>query len=160
MKKTLVILGICLLVVSMTAATGMPIKEFGNLRTHQVPYNPTKLTNDPPDWATGNFSGVWGMNLLGIPLPPAGWVEGYYSDVLVGRLEGEFAEFNVTNATAYLKAIAFGPFLLGAVGSMETGNGTWITGLGGVNETNFYWRINLIIGPTFYMYGNYTRFEE
>ena len=137
--------------------------------SHQFLLNTTKdvsgsfsetYTDAPPDWATGNFSGVWGINAFGVPLPAAGWVKGYYADRFFARIEGEYGVFtNMTNGTGSFFAIGIGPFLLGGINSYATENGTYLTGLGGVNETTFYWRINLIIGPTFYMHGNYSKFE-
>jgi hypothetical protein len=46
------------------------------------------------------------------------------------------------------------------MGNITTGNQTYFVGLGGANETNFYWRIMGLVGPTFSMYGVYSKFEN
>jgi len=158
LKNIIIIVGITLF-LCVSSVTAIQIYHPMLPSTDQIPYVSSIDNETLPDWATGNFSGVWGVNAFGVPLPPSGWMKGYYSDKFLARIEGVFAENNATNATSYIKAIALGPFLLGVVGDIETGNGTWITGLGGVNETAFYWRLNLIIGPTFYMHGNYTKYD-
>jgi len=115
---------------------------------------------EAPEWAVGNFSGVWGLNIWGQPLPAAGWIEGYYSDNFFFRMQGVYGKNNETYPICNISTWAFGPFLFGGAQNISTGNGTFIMGLGGVNETqHFYWRISAIIGPNFYIYGNYTKFE-
>ncbi|KYK24238.1 hypothetical protein AYK25_09865 [Thermoplasmatales archaeon SM1-50] len=49
-------------------------------------------------------------------------------------------------------------FFFGGAGSLATENGTWVSGIGIANDTAFYWRINAIIGPSFYILCNYTAF--
>jgi len=115
---------------------------------------------EPPAWATGNFSGVWGLSLLGFPLAPIGWITGYYQTIGLGRLEAVYAEFNQTNATSFLSGIMIWIFFMGGAGSLQTGNGTWVSGIGIANETSFYWRLNALIGPTFYILCNYTKFDN
>lgn len=120
--------------------------------------------NTPPDWAKGNFTGVWGINIWGEVDIPLGWLAGYYTDVRLGFFYGGFAEFGEENATAYLSGIFFGPFMLGTISEMigenVSGNQSLFVGLGNYNETNFYWRIMGMKGPTYFMYGTYSMFEE
>jgi hypothetical protein len=51
-------------------------------------------------------------------------------------------------------------FFIGGVQSVETGNGTWVAGIGVANETHFYWRLNAIIGPSYYIHCEYSKFDE
>ena len=162
MKKLLIVLGLCVLLVGMPAFTAAPLQK-NTTHERRLPISaPQSFDNDtPPDWAAGNFTGVWGLNLLGLPLPASGWVEGYFAiQPGLGRIEGEFAEFNVTNATGWLAGQMIWIFFLGGVGSVETGNGTWVSGIGVANETHFYWRLNAIIGPSYYIHCEYSKFEE
>ena len=160
MKKLLIIVGICLLIVVPTS-TAVPMKV---AQPDSVIPQTTQGYFDnetPPDWATGNFSGIWGLNLLGQPLPPAGWVAGYYSfNGLVGRFEGVFDVFNETNATGAIGGFFLGWFMFGRIMNVSTGNWTGFVGIGGANTTHFYWRIMGIVGPTFYMYGTHAALQN
>ena len=161
MKKLVILtLVICMVVSSISATTAVPIRNLSKIQEHIPQAVATMDTETPPDWATGNFSGVWGLNIAGQPLPPAGWLAGYYSNMGIGRFVGVFAPFNATNVTGYIGGILLGPFMLGIVGNSTTGNKTYFVGLGGANTTHFYWRIMGFVGPTFYMYGLYTKFEN
>jgi len=163
MKKVICAVGICFFILTMPVLTAFPVQKQHHFE-HQLlnTSSSCELTNDtPPDWAAGNFSGVWGLNLLGFPLPASGWVQGYFAKQPgLGRLEAEFAEFNVTNATGRIAGIMIWVFFLGGVQSVETGNGTVVSGIGVANETHFYWRLNAIIGPSYYIHCEYTKFEE
>ena len=68
MKKICVILGICILLVGMPVA--MPLKI--SAPQHRIGTQENTITHpkqtpveDPPDWANGNFSGVWGTDIWG-----------------------------------------------------------------------------------------------
>jgi len=162
MKKLIIALGICFLLVGMPAMTAFPLGKIRHTSTIFPMTSQVSLdTNAPPDWAAGNFSGVWGLNLAGVPLPPAGWVEGYFDNQPgLGRLEADFANFNVTNATGLIAGFMLWVFFIGGVQSVETGNGTWVAGIGVANETHFYWRLSAIIGPSYYIHCEYSKFEE
>ena len=159
LKKTLII-GICCLLFLVPAASGF-------ITPTQQSYQPQKLTrplplqtlDDPPEWANGNFTGVWGLTILGIPTPPIGWITGYYENIGLGRFAGVFDEFNQTNATNALIGIMLWVFVLGGVGNIATGNGTYVTGLGVANETHYYARLSAIIGPSYYIHVEYAKFE-
>ena len=98
---------------------------------------------------------------MGIPLPPAGWIKGYFANAPgIGRLEAGYAEFGETNATNILSGYMIWIFFLGGVTNVATGNGTWVSGIGVANETHFYWRLNAIIGPSYYIHCEYSKFEE
>ena len=161
MKKALFVLGICLILVGMSTASALPLPKLRHLEA-KIPNTTYPVSNNdtPPDWAKGNFTGVWGLNFLGIPLPPIGWIKGYFAHTPGwGRLEGGYAEFNVTNATNNLTGFMIWIFFLGGVTNIATGNGTYVSGIGVANETHFYWRLNAIIGPTYYIHCEYTKFE-
>jgi hypothetical protein len=154
-----------LLVFVVCIVSSIPVAAMGPLHHSikiQVPVSPSPILDNgtPPDWATGNFSGIWGINVVGQPFPPAGWLAGYYSNMGIGRFVGVFALFNATNVTGYIGGILLGPFMLGIVGNSTTKNQTFFVGLGGANQTHFYWRIMGFVGPTFYMYGIYTPFHN
>lgn len=163
MKKILIILGISFLLVGMPVMTAFPMQKSTSIRNHLPLSSSTcgSYNDTPPDWAAGNFSGVWGLNFLGFPLPASGWIKGYFANQPgLGRLEGGYAPFNVTNATNILSGVMIWIFFLGGVQNVATGNGTWVSGIGVANETHFYWRLNAIIGPTYYIHCEYSKFEE
>lgn len=163
MKKILLIVGVCILLVILPITTAIPTKLIQNSRT-VIPAMPllkkqTVNLDDPPEWANGNFTGVWGINLLGVPLAPLGWIVGYYQNIGLGNFAGVFGTFNDTNATGAIIGFMLWVFFLGGVGSIETGNGTYVSGLGIANETHYYIRLHAIIGPSFYIHVEYTKFE-
>jgi hypothetical protein len=158
MKKIISILVICVFLSVLPLTTAAPIQK--DLSIQRAPAPTTYDNETPPTWATGNFSGVWGVTVLGVPLAPAGWITGHYQKIGFGRLEAVYAEFNQTNATSFLRGIMLWIFFFGGAGSLATGNATWVSGIGVANETHFYWRINAIIGPSFYIHCSYTKFEN
>ena len=76
MKRILVVLGICITLLSapMIAAVPNELLEKSKLITPAMPLLKKEIValDDPPEWANGNFTGVWGVNILGIPLDPSG----------------------------------------------------------------------------------------
>ena len=164
MKKHLTIFVMALLLILMPVITAMPQKYSNNvvrpIRGLPSIENIPQTIDDPPEWARGNFSGVWGLTILGLPLEPAGWIRGYYEEIGLGRFVGEFAEFGETNATGGLIGYMLWIFFLGGVGSLSTGNGTYVSGIGVANETHYYLRLSAIIGPSYYVHVKYTRFNE
>ena len=157
-KKIVLCVSICSLLLLTPLALGVSIQKTTPAQQSVTPQQPTILSDDPPEWAKGNFSGVWGITALGIPLPPAGWITGYYQVIGLGQLDAVYAEFNDTNATSFLRGIMLWIFFLGGAGSLATNKTTWVSGIGVANDTAFYWRINAIIGPSFYIFCNYTAF--
>jgi len=164
MKKILAVLAISMLLCTMPVLTASPNTILKNMKTVQPATQLLKKQelslDEPPEWANGNFSGVWGLNLFGIPLEPAGWITGYYQNIGLGNFAGVFGEFNETNATGALVGFMLWIFFLGGVGSIDTENGTYVSGLGIANETHYYVRLSAIIGPSFYILVKYTPFEE
>ena len=161
MKKHIVILGICVLLVMMPATISISIpNEKQELTTNEYIDEPAQTIDDPPGWANGNFSGVWGLDIWGETHIPLGWIYGYYKNqVKFGYFYAAFADFWGENNTNYLQGLLIGPYMLGALGQNESANETVFVGLGGYNETNFHWRIMGWEGPTFFMHGTYTRFD-
>ena len=161
MKKiVLIALVVCIVLGSISSSTAAPLQKNRKIKELATQAIATMDNETPPDWATGNFSGVWGVTILGVPLAPSGWITGYYQKIGLGRLEAVYALFNQTNATSYLKGMMLWIFFLGGAGSLLSGNVTWVTGIGVANQTHFYWRINAIIGPSFYIHCQYTKFEN
>jgi hypothetical protein len=162
MKKLIIVMGICFLLVGMPTMTANPTEKIRHTRTIFPATSTVSRDNDASsDLILYNFSGVWGLTLLGVPLPPTGWVEGYFTNRPgFGRLEAGFAEFNVTNATGQIGGFMLWVFFIGGVQSVETGNGTYVAGIGTYNVTHFYWKLNAIIGPNYYINCEYSKFEE
>jgi hypothetical protein len=159
LRKIIPLLVVGLIVAAVPAATAFQNQTIKK-STICINPTPTQINDTPPSWATGNFSGVWGVTILGVPTAPLGWITGYYQTIGLGRLEAVYATFNETNATSFLKGIMLWIFFLGGAGNIQTGNATWVTGIGVANDTHFYWRINAIIGPSFYILCSYTPFEN
>ncbi len=117
---------------------------------------------DAPSWATGMYSGVWGLCPAGIPLPPSGWFTGFTRQRFLLGYDGIFAPFNtpIHNATNGLTGVVFGPFMIGAIKNLTTGKAAWFVSLGSGNATTseFYFRLMFFVGPTFYMSGKYYTF--
>ncbi|HEC81479.1 MAG TPA: hypothetical protein ENI42_03520 [Thermoplasmatales archaeon] len=149
MRKSWFVFGVCFLF-------------FGAAATATSFYTLDALEEDvPPEWATGNFTGEWGISVFGVPFIALGWVKGFYENTgLVGRMEGVFAEYNKSE-TAKIGGFLVGPFFIGAVGNETTGNWTYAVGLGvfNVSSSEFYFRLMGLFGPNYYMYGTYSEFE-
>lgn len=168
MKKIIITFGVCFLLLAMpaTIAFHTPNLTQSTLKSNikkgvsnlKISPNIERL-DDPPAWANGNFTGVWGINILGIPTNPIGWIAGYYQNVGLGQFAAVFGEFNETNATGALIGIMLWVFFIGGVGSTATGNGTYVAGIGVANETHYYVRLHAIIGPSYYIHVKYTEFQ-
>jgi hypothetical protein len=109
---------------------------------------------DVPEWAIGNFTGVWGFNVNGEPYEdPIGLVVGYYGTRLFAGLLT-----NTTAANGWMWGFRFSVFIFGMVANLDGTQTAPIVGIGGFNETGFYYRFMSIVGPTFYMAGIYAPF--
>ena len=171
MKKIFLTVGICFLMIFMPLSLGyttpfMKLSKNKSLEIENgissVETSSPRLSDDPPDWANGNFSGVWGLDIWGETHIPIGWLYGYWKNMKIGYFYGAFAEFGEEDFDHYLTGFFFGPFMFGKIGIIdEQDNETQelFVGLGGYNQTHFYWRIMGQTGPTFFMYGVYTRFN-
>lgn len=162
MKKIILTLGVCFLLLAMPLITASPMKQIKNPKIKKILSDIEKqgpALDDPPEWANGNFSGVWGITILGFPTPPMGWVAGYYQEIGLGTLAGVFGPFN-SNATGAIAGIMLWIFFMGGVEDIATEKGTYVAGIGVANETHYYMRLHGILGPNYYMSVEYTRFAE
>lgn len=161
MKKILLTLGICFILLAMPTMTAKPMKLINNARTikpfisdieKQIP-----ALEEPPPWANGNFTGVWGMTIFGFPTPPMGWVYGYYQKIGLDSFAAVFGPFN-GNATGAIAGLMLWVFFMGGVEIIATGNSTYVAGIGVANETHYYMRLHGILGPNYYLHVKYTDF--
>lgn len=154
MKRTIIIgiIFLFLIGIPMTSAVNVERMTYvKNLKSE----NPVGSLEDIPDWAIGNFTGVWGFNVNGEPYEdPLGLIIGYYGQHLFAGLLT-----NTTAPNAWIWGIRFSVFMFGMVSNFEGEQKIPIVGIGGFNEENFYYRFMSIVGPTFYMAGVYTPFE-
>ena len=158
MRKTIIIIGICVFLFSTNVLTAKNINAGQTNKITEIKYINKYSINGPPDWATGEFNGTWGLSALGLPALELGWIEGYFSVLgIFGRIEGDFAEWKNNEPTAYLSCFVIGYFMIGAIGDyINPTNSTYFVGLGSPNENGeFYYRINLIVGPSWYMMGTW-----
>lgn len=170
MKKLLPILVIGILLIGMPMATAIssPLKQLsqstkktlGNDISTFVNTKTASTKDSPPNWANGNFSGVWGLDIWGEYHIPLGWMFGYYKwSVNFGYFYAGFAFFGEPNVSWYIQGYFFGPFMFGSIGENEYSNETLFVGIGRYNETDYHWRVMGEIGPTFFMHGTYTKFD-
>jgi hypothetical protein len=159
-----VVLGVCVLLITMPATLSKTTStlKFAQRNTNVLTPEFEKTTSpadDPPDWANGNFSGLWGFDIWGEWHIPVGWMFGYYKrNTNFGYFYAGFAEFGEPNATWFIKGYIFGPFMFGSIGENEYANETLFVGIGRYNDTNYHWRLMGEEGPTFFVDGTYTKF--
>ncbi len=157
MKKLILITFIFLLFVGIPITSAISIEGASNIQNIIPIKNRPNISTleDIPEWAIGNFTGVWGININGEPYEdPLGLVLGYYGK--------RFFAGVVTNTTApngWIWGIRFSVFMVGMVANIDGEQKAPIVGIGLWNEKNFYYRIMGIIGPTFYIAGVYHPFE-
>jgi hypothetical protein len=152
MKKTIIVGLICIFLVCIPLSSAESIEK-QNFHRNLIKQQ-TIQTTDIPEWALGNFTGIWGINIGGQPGTPRGLVFGYYA---THRFVALFT--NTTAPNGWLWGIRFGYFMFGIVANITGEQRTYFVGLGGFNETHFYYRIMGIVGPTFYIGGIYNPFE-
>ena len=145
---------ICLLLIGIPNTSAVYIKKPTYLSNIQNEYS-YQTQDEPPTWALGNFTGYWGLNIVGQPGIPLGLVFGYYGAF---RFVAVFT--NTTAPNGYLVGIRFSYFMFGIIANITGVQKTLFVGLGGSNETetDFYYRIMGILGPTFYIAGTYNKF--
>ena len=161
MKKTIIILSICFLFASMSFASALPIPKIKNLGMRSLS-EISADSEDAPEWAIGNFTGSWGVDIWGNDWFTVGPFYGYYSkgflyDFKVGRFMMEYKEDGDENGTI-IEGLFIGPYLLGVSTDIYTENTSAFVGIGGYNETNFRWRIMGMEGPTIFMKGTFNEF--
>jgi hypothetical protein len=73
--------------------------------------------NDPPKWANGNFTGLWGLDIWGEWQIPIGWMFGYYKrNTNFSYFYAGFADFEQKNASWFIQGYFFGHFMFGSLG--------------------------------------------
>jgi hypothetical protein len=122
--------------------------------------SPFVKIDDPPAWANGNFSGVWGLDIWGQYHIPLGWMVGYYKlSVNIGYFAAGFNFFGENDISWFMQGYIFGIFMIGNMDANEYTNQTFFVGIGNCNQTNYHWRIIGEQGPVFFMHGKYTVYE-
>ena len=58
MKKTIIIIGICVLVIFTNVLTAININSGQNKKISEIKYIKKYSVNDPPNWATGELNGT------------------------------------------------------------------------------------------------------
>ena len=146
------IISIMLMGIPMVSAVNVERATFiKNLRSE----NPVGSLEDIPEWAIGNFTGIWGFNVNGEPYEdPIGLTFGFYGDHLFAGILT-----NTTAANGWIFGFRFSVFMFGMVANLDGSQKVPIVGIGGFNEENFYYRFMSIVGPTFYIAGVYAPFE-
>jgi len=160
MKKILIAIGICFLFICMplTTAFFLPTTDHINEKLQNLK-KPFLSIDDPPDWATGYFYGARGnTDNQGEPLEPNEYILGYCSDNFKGKFAGAVQNINTEDVTGYAAGNILGPFMLGIFGGHSNQQSLFV-GLGGSNETHFYFRAMQIIGPNNYLVGKYYPLE-
>ncbi len=163
MKKSIIAISICILFASFSAASAITINDVSKNDIELESKDFSADPKDAPDWAVGNFTGVWGLNFWGNDWFPIGNVRGYYGKGFLykhklGRSLIEYKETGEENGTSF-EGLFIGPYLLGKATDQETQNTSAFVGLGGYNETHFRWRIMGMKGPTIFMKGTFNKFQ-
>ena len=70
--------GLSFLLLGMSAATSMSLPETKDFNLQIQLNNITSYSEDIPNWAVGNSTGTWGLNIWGEDWFPLGCVEGNY----------------------------------------------------------------------------------
>ena len=89
MKKLLLILGLCLILLGIPISTAVSINEISSIKKpiSMITEKVIPTAEDIPEWALGNFTALWGLNLNGQPQDPLGAIFGYYGDFIFFSLE-------------------------------------------------------------------------
>jgi hypothetical protein len=162
------VIGILIVGMPLAAAVSNPSSINPNPATSNLTNAPVSVikttpparAEDPPNWANGNFSGVWGFDIWGEVHIPVGWMFGYYNrNPNFGYFYAAFGYFNYENISWFIQGFFFGPFMFGSLGENESANTTVFVGIGRYDETNYHWRLMGEKGPTFFMNGTYTKFN-
>ncbi len=153
MKKLITVSVIILLIAGIPTITAVSVEKTTIVK-NQRNEQPVQTLDDIPEWAIGNFTGVWGLNLNGEPQEPVGLVLGYYDD---HRFVGVFT--NTTAPNGWIGGYRFSMFMIGFVTNINVEKKLPIIGIGIWNDEQFYYRLMSIVGPTIYIAGVYTPFE-
>jgi len=166
MKKIIIAISICVLLLIMPTTISISTKIIKTNKNQDFIKENHFSNENRPLWAQGNFTGYWGLNIVGELYIPLGKIIGYYSIGYhsklkrVGYFQVDFKEFDDDNVTR-LKGFFWGDYMIGKQLYLDSENTTAIAGLGRYNETNseFFWRVMAIKGPTYFMWGNSAKFN-
>lgn len=170
MKKIIIAIIVGIVLLGMPLATAQANLVMANIKTltknndnglsTELKSTHPQRADEPPSWANGNFTGVWGFDIWGEVQIPLGWMFGYYKhNPNIGYFYAAFGYFGQENFTWYIQGYFFGPFMFGSLGENQSANTTLFVGIGRYNETNYHWRLMGETGPTFFMTGKYTKFD-
>jgi len=171
MKKKLFLPLICILIISMPVISAIQTTKINRIGSFFGKIKPNE--EDAPYWAEGYINGTWGLRelvLFKMVEIPIGNISGYYGRIigLIYAFKGNiYPKWNPSKSTN-ISAIFFSDFLFGSIGDInltkddepfiET-NQTIFVGIGDQNVSCFNWRIMGKTGPTFYLKGNFSKFE-
>jgi hypothetical protein len=159
MKMKIITVGVFFILVLIPICTAFTTPEI-KFRDINIQKNSNiSLTkfDEPPDWATNSFIGYSGItDINGKPQEPSRVIMGYSQDDFKEKFFGITVNLSNEEADSYFGGYIAGPFLFGIIGDINSDWKTPIVGLGGRNETHFYFRAMAILGPTFYIIGKYT----
>ena len=137
--------------------------------------------SDSPIWASGTFSGKWGLreydffadifdgdNGNGMVEYEIGELSGFYGKIFSNLyiIQGEFYPNDNQSRISNISGICYGHLLGGRIGDIyvdidaydiELGEANY-GAYGDFNETGFNWRVMLNTGPTFYLKGEFSKF--
>jgi hypothetical protein len=154
------VISILLLGMTMTSAISSPLKQSFRSVINKIDNDISISIKDiPPNWANGNFTGVWGIDIWGEYQIPLGWMFGYYKlGINIGYFAAGFNFFGETEISWFIQGYIFGIFMFGSMDPNEYTNQTFFVGIGNCNETDYHWRVMGEEGPVFFMNGKYTIF--
>jgi len=155
------VIGILLIGTPVTSAIQSPIKQPFSLFNKTQGNDIKILSNDePPSWANGNLTGVWGIDIWGEYQIPIGWMFGYYKlGINIGYFAAGFNYFGETEISWFIQGYIFGIFMFGSMDPNDYTGQVFFVGIGNCNETDYHWRVMGEEGPVFFMKGNYTIFN-
>jgi hypothetical protein len=158
MKKVLEIIGLSLILIAIPSTQSISLKDIKEVYCDIDNEYKTILPYDsPPEWATCTFIGLFGItDQLGNPTEPFGRIAGYCSDDFKGRFAGVTIGLNNTEPRGFIAGYTNRLFLFGIIGNITNEQHIFIIGIGGTNDTHFYFRMMAIRGPTFYIAGKYS----
>ena len=173
MKKLLLTLTVCILLISVPIMTAASTPTIKNYRTSYLleKIGVKSDSEEPPSWADGTFNGTWGVReyilFIGVVNISLGNVSGYYAKKHLGWIAGTLYVKNETDKdtpVSEFKGLFFDVFFCGRLGKMDvevdenyntSNDETPFVGIGYQNETEFDWRLMGLKGPTFYMKGEF-----
>ncbi len=170
MKKTIILIAICILLASFSITHAISIKDtFEEIKT----FDNKDKTKDTPNWATGEFKGTWGIReytlLFGMVEIEIGNISGYYREHLnfIRVIGGEFYPHYNTSKKSNITGINIGSVIYGNIGDINIENIDYdinqnksnYVGIGLKNESSFNYRIMGKTGPTMYIKGSFNAFE-